>query len=58
MNEWTWKHFVFGVVVYVLARSFVDALQLGVSGAFLTAYVIGGVFAETRAAARTIPEQS
>jgi hypothetical protein len=53
MNEWTWKHFVLGVVVYVLARSFVDALQLGISGTFLTAYVVAGVFAEVRAAART-----
>jgi hypothetical protein len=53
MNEWTWKQIILGVFVYVLARSFVDALQFGVSGTFLTAWVVGAVFAEVRAAART-----
>ena len=53
MKYWTWKHFVLGVLIYVLGRAFVDVMQFEVRGAFFTAFVIAAVFAELRSALRT-----
>lgn len=52
MNKFTWKQFAFGVVLYVVGHTFVEAMQFGTRETFFTAFVLAGVFAECRSVLR------